>query len=117
MNLLLMQKYAIGHVDPGETDELVTAFRETREESGLLQSDLKVYKETKKVLEYDVGGRPKKVIYWLAELINPSATVKLSDEHQSYKWLPIKEACQYGNYSDMKELLNYYHNFINSHIK
>ncbi|XP_017781126.1 PREDICTED: bis(5'-nucleosyl)-tetraphosphatase [asymmetrical] [Nicrophorus vespilloides] len=101
-----------GHVDPGETDEMVTAYRETEEESGLLKSDLKVLLDTKKVLQYDVNGKPKTVIYWLAELINPEAKVILSEEHQDFKWLNLIEACKYGNYKDMQDMLNYYDNLL-----
>ncbi|GLV43433.1 Diadenosine tetraphosphatase [Carabus blaptoides fortunei] len=82
-----------GHVDPGETNEMTTALRETEEEAGLKESDLKIYEDSKKILNYLVKGRPKTVIYWLAELINPNTQVKLSDEHQDMKWLQFKEAC------------------------
>lgn len=109
--LLLQTSYGIhhwtppkGHVDPGETD-LVTAYRETIEESGLQKSDLKVYEDTKKTLNYKVKGKPKIVHYWLAELINPQAKVKLSHEHQDYKWLSLKEACDIVGYKDMQEVL------------
>lgn len=94
-----------GHVDPGETDEMVTALRETREESGLLNSDLKIYTDAKEVLTYNVNGKPKVVTYWLAELINPAGQVVLSDEHQDYKWLTLEEACNYGYYTEMQEML------------
>ncbi|KAL1513069.1 hypothetical protein ABEB36_002545 [Hypothenemus hampei] len=116
--LLLQTSYGIhhwtppkGHVDPGETD-LATAYRETEEESGLIKSDIKVYDETKKTLKYNVNGKPKTVHYWLAELINPSATVKLSNEHQNFKWLPLKEACEIVEYKDMQSLLTEFEGFI-----
>ncbi|KAF2904717.1 hypothetical protein ILUMI_01454 [Ignelater luminosus] len=105
-----------GHVDPGETDEMVTALRETEEESGLVESDLKIYKDSKRILNYSVRGSPKTVIYWLAELINSNARVKLSEEHQDYKWLELEEACTFGNYSDMQEMLKYFDNFIKTKL-
>jgi bis(5'-nucleosidyl)-tetraphosphatase len=74
-----------GHVDPGET-EMATAIRETVEESGLKKGDLKIYEDVKRILNYKVKGKPKVVTYWLAELVNPQAKVKLSEEHQDYKW-------------------------------
>ncbi|RZC38152.1 p53 and DNA damage-regulated protein 1 [Asbolus verrucosus] len=102
-----------GHVDPGET-EMVTALRETAEESGLKKEDLKIHEEAKKILNYKVNGKPKVVTYWLAELINPKAEVKLSDEHQDFKWLNLHDACVYGKYPEMQELLKYCDSYIRS---
>ncbi|XP_023012565.2 purine phosphoribosyltransferase family protein Apf [Leptinotarsa decemlineata] len=118
--LLLQTSYGIqhwtppkGHLDPGES-ELKAAFRETMEESGLLKEDLKVYEDCKKVLNYEVKGKPKTVYYWLAELINPRAEVKLSDEHQDFKWLEIEEAMKYADYKDMRELLLDFEKYVKS---
>ncbi|CAH0696011.1 unnamed protein product [Spodoptera exigua] len=93
-----------GHVDPGESD-WVTALRETKEEAGLSEEDLEVYKDVSKVLNYNVNNKPKVVVYWLAKLKNPDTKVQLSDEHQDLKWLPLKEAQDISGYDDMKELL------------
>lgn len=116
--LLLQTSYGIhhwtppkGHVDPGETD-LVTAYRETCEESGLQKSDLKIYEASKKTLNYPVKGKPKIVHYWLAELVNPQAKVQLSDEHQAYRWLPLKEACDCVEYPDMQRVLIEYEKYL-----
>lgn len=91
---------------------MTTALRETREETGLTSSDFKIIEHTKKELNYPVKGRPKRVIYWLAQLINCNAEVRLSDEHTEYKWLPLKEACALAKYEDAIDLLNYYEAFI-----
>lgn len=107
----------LGHVDPGEHDEMVTALRETKEESGLEEKDFKIFPDTKQILNYNVCGRPKSVIYWLAQLTNPSARVTLSDEHQDYKWLAFDDACQYGQYDDMKNLIKGYDDYIKSNVK
>ncbi|KAK9877933.1 hypothetical protein WA026_020156 [Henosepilachna vigintioctopunctata] len=97
-----------GHTDPGETN-IQTAFRETFEETGLKESDLKVFENETHILRYDVKGKPKTVHYWLAELINTNATVKISDEHQEFKWLPLDEACKLAKYEDMVNLLRTCH--------
>lgn len=117
--LLLQTSYGIhhwtppkGHVDPGERDPMITALRETREESGLTKSDLKIFDNSKHILNYNVNGKPKIVIYWLAELINPHAQVVLSDEHQDFKWLQLEEACKFGNYIDLQEMIRQYDNVI-----
>ncbi|KAG6439254.1 hypothetical protein O3G_MSEX000620 [Manduca sexta] len=93
-----------GHVDPGESD-WVTALRETKEEAGLSEEDLEIYKDVSKTLHYDVKGKPKDVVYWLAKLRNPELEVKLSDEHQDLKWLPLKQAQEVSGFEDMKKLL------------
>ena len=47
---------------------------------------------------------PKKVAYYLAELMNPKENhVKLSDEHQDFKWLPLKETCELSGFKDLNE--------------
>ncbi|CEL97926.1 unnamed protein product [Vitrella brassicaformis CCMP3155] len=93
-----------GHVDPGESD-LQTALRETEEEAGLTNGrDVRLY-DWNKELKYEVRGRPKSVIYFLAELVNSDATVRLSDEHQAYRWAALSEACELAKYRDMVETL------------
>ncbi|XP_075981206.1 purine phosphoribosyltransferase family protein Apf [Anticarsia gemmatalis] len=93
-----------GHVDPGESD-WVTALRETKEEAGLSEEELEVYKDISKELHYEVKGKPKIVVYWLAKLKNPDNKVTLSDEHQAMKWLPLPEAQEISGFEDMKQLL------------
>lgn len=82
-----------GHVDPGESD-YETALRETKEEAGFGEDDLNMT-SVKKILNYEVRGRPKTVIYWLAELKDHKKSVKLSEEHQDYKWLTFEAACNF----------------------
>ncbi|CAH2042598.1 unnamed protein product, partial [Iphiclides podalirius] len=97
-----------GHVDPGESD-WITALRETKEESGLSENELEVYRNISYTLNYEVNKKPKCVTYWLAKLKNPDQTVTLSDEHQDYKWLPLQEAQELSGYDDMKKLLEEFH--------
>ncbi|XP_061720617.1 bis(5'-nucleosyl)-tetraphosphatase [asymmetrical] [Cydia pomonella] len=93
-----------GHVDPGESD-WITALRETKEEAGLSENELLVYKDISKTLNYQVKGKPKVVVYWLAKLKNPEQPVTLSDEHQQLKWLPLEQAQEISGFDDMKQLL------------
>ena len=104
----------IGHVDPGE-NEYETAVRETQEEAGLTEGDYDVHKECQSVLNYEVNGRPKRVIYWLAKLKENARTVQLSDEHQDYKWLTLEDAMKYAHYKDLQNTLHDCHNYIQSH--
>ena len=81
-----------GHVDPGESD-VETAFRETEEEAGLTKAHLNFIEDGRQVLKYNVRGSPKTVIYWLAELKDYSTPVRLSHEHQAFRWLSVDGAC------------------------
>jgi len=82
-----------GHVDPGESD-METALRETEEESGLERDSLDVMENIRRTLNYEVRGKPKTVIYWLAELKNYDVPISLSREHRDFKWLTVESACE-----------------------
>jgi len=96
--------FVLGHVDPGE-DEITTAYRETLEEAGLTADDLSVMHDFKKTLQYNVQGKPKRVVYWLAELRDPNTPVVLSHEHQDYKWLNLESAVSLAGYADLQQTL------------
>ncbi|XP_070541796.1 bis(5'-nucleosyl)-tetraphosphatase [asymmetrical]-like [Ptychodera flava] len=104
-----------GHVDPGESDR-ETALRETQEEAGLTENNFKLMESFQKILNYKVKGQPKTVIYWLAELIDRDSQVKMSDEHQDYKWLSLDEACVLAKYQDLQTALKDAHSYINSQL-
>lgn len=105
-----------GHVDPGET-ELQTALRETEEEAGLKESDFTMYTDFQRTLNYEVQGKPKRVVYWLSELKNPNTPVTLSDEHIDFKWLNLPQALNYvEKYKDFQQVLNDADTFIKSNL-
>lgn len=56
-------------------------------------------------MDYQVKGKPKVVVYWLAKLKDPQKSIELSDEHQDLKWLPLQKAQEIAGYNDMKQLL------------
>lgn len=66
---------------------------------------MQIHKDITKSLSYEVKGKPKVVTYWLAKLKNPEHPVKLSDEHQDLKWLPLQQAQEISGFEDMKQLL------------
>jgi len=117
--LLLQTSYGIhhwtppkGHVDPGESD-LVTAYRETSEEAGFSKEHLQLHEDMKIELKYEVEGKPKTTVYWLAKLIDPVANlVQLSEEHQDFKWVQLVEACKLVEFPDMQEALKRCHEYI-----
>ncbi|XP_037303745.1 bis(5'-nucleosyl)-tetraphosphatase [asymmetrical] [Pungitius pungitius] len=100
-----------GHVDPGEED-LITALRETEEEAGLGAEQLQVLDGFVQELRYEVRGRPKEVLYWLAELRDPGTAVTLSDEHQDYRWARMEEACTLAQYKDLQDTLRAAHRHL-----
>lgn len=104
---------SIGHVDSGE-DDITAALRETREEAGYVTGDLHIYKEHFKILNYKVGDNDKSVIYWLAELKEPEKKPKLSHEHTEHRWLNKDDAILLNGFDDFAEMINYFHDKINS---
>ena len=98
-----------GHLDPGEND-FQAALRETEEEAGFTEEMLKIIPEFNVELNYEVKSykdgivRPKTTIYLLAELLNPDKNmVRMSDEHQDFKWLPLQDAMDLNGYKDFNE--------------
>uniref|UniRef100_A0AAQ4R6G1 Bis(5'-nucleosyl)-tetraphosphatase [asymmetrical] n=3 Tax=Gasterosteus aculeatus TaxID=69293 RepID=A0AAQ4R6G1_GASAC len=104
-----------GHVDPGEED-LITALRETKEEAGLGAEQLQVLDGFVQELRYEVRGRPKEVLYWLAELRDPGTAVTLSDEHQDYRWARVEEACTLAQYKDLQDTLRAAHRHLEADL-
>ncbi|XP_017095718.1 bis(5'-nucleosyl)-tetraphosphatase [asymmetrical] [Drosophila bipectinata] len=100
-----------GHVDPGE-DDYTTALRETKEEAGYDEKDLIIYKDTPLTLNYEVKGKPKIVIYWLAELRNPCQEPILSEEHTALKWLAKEEAKKLVGFQDNQVMIDKFHDMI-----
>lgn len=98
----------LGHLDPGE-DEMTAAIRETEEEAGLKQADLRILESSPLTIEYNVKNKKKTVKYWPAELKNPQTEVHLSDEHQDFKWLDIQDACKLAEFKEMQNTLLYFH--------
>lgn len=106
---------SLGHVDPGESD-METALRETQEEAGFTSSDLRIFEDARHEMTYQVKGMPKTVIYWLAELLNPDKSVRLSNEHQAFEWLSLREACDLAKYAEMQKALNEFDKYISQNL-
>lgn len=102
-------------MDPGEED-LITALRETKEEAGLGAEQLQVLDGFVQELRYEVRGRPKEVLYWLAELRDPGTAVTLSDEHQDYRWARVEEACTLAQYKDLQDTLRAAHRHLEADL-
>ncbi|KAL1129895.1 hypothetical protein AAG570_012839 [Ranatra chinensis] len=93
-----------GHVENNEND-METALRETMEECGVKRDQLQIHEDFKRTLKYSVKGWPKEVVYWLAEVIDKNVFIRLSEEHQCYRWATLDEARELSRYSEMQDLL------------
>lgn len=89
-----------------------TALRETQEEAGIDAGQLTIIEGFRKELNYVAWEKPKTVIYWLAEVKDYDVEVRLSREHQAYRWLGLDEACQLAQFKDMKAVLQEGHQFL-----
>ena len=93
-----------GHVEDNET-ELETATRELQEETGI--DDFRLINNFRQKINYNVHKNnaviPKEVIFFLAE--SSTKSVKLSSEHQHYRWLDFDLAHERLTYSNAKEVL------------
>ncbi|CAF0919630.1 unnamed protein product [Brachionus calyciflorus] len=108
-----------GHLDEGE-DYLTAAVRETEEEAGLKEDlDYTFLSKTFSIeCNYVIKGKePKKVLYWIAKMLNPNTEIKLSHEHINYKWLKLSDACEITKYDEMKCVLNRADTFIINNMK
>ncbi|RZF41458.1 hypothetical protein LSTR_LSTR000172 [Laodelphax striatellus] len=105
-----------GHLDPGE-DEMQAALRETVEESGINAESLAIDKNFYKQLVYEAFGKNKTVSYWLAEIVDKNATVKLSSEHQAFEWCTLESALDKVEYEDTKSLLREAQEYLTSTVK
>lgn len=112
-----------GHVEEGETEEK-TVKREVAEETGI--KDLKILPGFKQYIRYffrrsyGLKGEARRmapfvskfVIFYLAE--TKTKDIKISFEHQGYKWLPYEEALKQLTFKNAKEILEKADEFLNS---
>lgn len=89
-----------------------TALRETQEEAGITAGQLTIIEGFRRELNYVARGKPKTVIYWLAEVKDYNVEIRLSQEHQAYRWLGLDEACQLAKFKEMKAALQEGHQFL-----
>jgi len=58
-----------------------------------------------KTLNYQVKGKPKVVVYWLAQLKDATKNPTLSDEHTDFKFLNRKDAISLSGYKDFANMI------------
>lgn len=103
-----------GHIEEGE-DEITTAEREVEEETGL--KDLRIiegFREYRKYSfrsKYNLSEEEKKKAPWIFKLVffylaeTKTKEIKISSEHQGYKWLPYEEAFKRLTFKNAREIL------------
>ncbi len=104
-----------GHVEAGET-EMDAAKRETEEEAGLKPHQYNIIEDFKRTLRYKVRRGMKRVEYWLAQLTDLDAEVKISHEHKGFKWLTLDQALIYAPKSNQQQVCKEAQQFIESSL-
>jgi len=101
-----------GHTDPRETN-FDAAWRETREETGLIPAMLTHIQGWTMSSSYPVGNHTKFVEYWLARLNNPEQPITI-DPHESeeYVWVNHEKAKVLLVYESTISILNSAHSFL-----
>lgn len=90
-----------GGIEKGETLE-ETAKRETLEETGL--SGIKLIKKLDKKLEWESGGKLYSHTVFIAKASGKEEVKLEGSEHDSFEWLPEKEAIKRLNHKETKEI-------------
>ncbi len=93
-----------GHIEEGE-NELQTAMRELREETGIENAEFEPEFREKISYFYRREGKPiyKEVFFFLAR--TDEKEVRVSHEHQGHEWLAYPEAQKRVTYKNSKGVL------------
>ncbi len=103
-----------GIVDKSET-EMQTAVRELGEETGLLAKDIKFLPEFHDKISYFFRNQSqelvKKEVSFVLAQTNKSE-IRLSSEHDAYRWAPYLEAWELLSQNNTKEVLKKANEFV-----
>ena len=116
--LFLLLNYPTGHwdfikgkIEQGE-EELQTAIRETKEETGI--EDLEIIDGFKESINYNFQYEGeliyKEVIFFLGKTKTEKITI--SHEHLDYSWLSYKDAFEKTTYQNAKNILSKANNLL-----
>ncbi len=97
-------EFVKGHIEPGETEE-ETIMRELKEETGI--DSAKIVNGFNEDYEYYFKFKGQKIHKRVSCYLIKSNTkdVKISFEHEDFKWLTIDKAIRQVTYDNAKELL------------
>lgn len=93
-----------GNIERGETS-LQAALRELREETGIENIEIVKNFKADETFFYRLQGQliKKKITYFLG--VAKTDKIKLSKEHDSYRWVSFEEAMQIVKYKGLKSVL------------
>ena len=100
-----------GHIEKGE-DEIETAKREVKEETGL--KDIEFIDGFRETIKYFFKFQGKTVLKFVTFYLTETKIkkVKISREHTGFKWLPFKEAIEQLTFQNAKEILKKAQDFL-----
>ena len=104
-----------GHVEDGET-EIQTAKREMKEETGLEVDVVFGFKDEISYFYKFKGKLHKKIVAFFIG-IPKSTKVKLSYEHNGYKWVDYEEALKLITFENERKILERAYEFISQSMK
>lgn len=107
-----------GVLEKGEQG-IDAAWREAKEEVGILRSRLRIIEGFKKTVRYFTRRRGKIILKFVVLFLAESKTakVKLSWEHDIYKWLSYKEAYGLLSLNQIKETLRVAEHYLNAYAR
>jgi bis(5'-nucleosidyl)-tetraphosphatase len=99
-----------GHKEEGESDEQ-TALRETREEAGL--GDVELIPGFREDTNFSFGKGKKRVDKTVTFFLGRTkGTVKISSEHQSFRWCTPEQAMKVLAFPDQRQLVQKAESFL-----
>jgi bis(5'-nucleosidyl)-tetraphosphatase len=104
--------FAKGHVEKGE-DVVQAALRELKEETGI--SDARLTPGFSHEIEYYFRNNRKDLVHktvWFCLAETRANTVRLSDEHVGYEFLPFEPAIKRLTYAGAKEILRHAEKYL-----
>lgn len=104
---------AKGKLEAGETN-LQAAIRELKEETGLTAEIHAGFEQSLTYMFKDFSGElvQKTVTYFVGKA--PTKEVRISSEHLSYKWLPLKDTLQELTYVNSQQIVAMADHFVDS---
>lgn len=111
--------FAKGWIEQDEKEE-EAAIREVKEETGLKKIKIIPGFKHKQKWFFRFNGEPikKEAVFFLIEVSKEQVgSVKISEEHEDFKWLSYEEAVKIMKIRDNKEMLEKAYDFVKEHKK
>lgn len=96
----------------GQEDELQCAIREANKITGLITRDFQIEDDFRAEFKYLAETRPKNVVFFLAQLTDPSHKVYPPAEGIHFNWLPLPQAAEKAVFKNMQEVLRQAQDYI-----